>query len=97
MSTCSTDCEVTVTGRMVNQRLAACPLEGRATAAAWDGERLTVWISSQGVHGVHRAIAGAVGLDRGSVRRSPLMSAAVSGPRSARTPRTSSPPGLPVI
>lgn len=61
-------CEVTVTGRMVNQRLAACPLEGRATAAAWDGERLTVWISSQGVHGVHRAIAGAVGLDRGSVR-----------------------------
>ena len=41
-------CEVVVRQRMVNQRLAACPLEVRSSAAAWDGGRLVVWCSKSG-------------------------------------------------
>jgi carbon-monoxide dehydrogenase large subunit len=61
-------CEVVVSGRTVNQRLAAAPLEGRAAAATWDGERLTMWLSTQNAHGARNAVAGALGLDRGDVR-----------------------------
>lgn len=42
------DCEVTVTGRFLNQRVAPCPLEVRASAAVWEGDKLTQWISTQG-------------------------------------------------
>lgn len=41
------DCEVTVTGRFLNQRVAPCPLEVRASAAVWDGDTLVQWISTQ--------------------------------------------------
>ena len=61
-------CVVVVSGRVVNQRLAACPLEARAAAAVWDGERLTWWLSSQNAHGAKGALAGVLGLDRGAVR-----------------------------
>jgi carbon-monoxide dehydrogenase large subunit len=61
-------CEVVVSGRTVNQRLAAAPLEGRAAAATWDGGRLTMWLSTQNAHGARNAVAGALGLDRGDVR-----------------------------
>lgn len=61
-------CEVVVSGRMVNQRLAACPLEGRATAAHWDGERLTVWLSTQNAHGARGAFAAGLGLDASLIR-----------------------------
>ena len=55
-------CEVVVRRRIVNQRLAACPLEGRSSAAAWVDGRLVVWCSTQNAHGVHRAVARAYGL-----------------------------------
>jgi len=61
-------CEVVVRGRVVNQRVAGVPLEGRGSAAVWDGTRLTQWISSQNVHGARDAIARAHGLDRSEVR-----------------------------
>lgn len=61
-------CEVVVSGRMVHQRVAACPLEGRATAASWDGERLTVWISTQHAHGARGAFAAGLGVDPATVR-----------------------------
>jgi carbon-monoxide dehydrogenase large subunit len=42
-------CEVLVTQRMVNQRVAPVPLEGRAAAAAWSEDgRLTAWCTNQG-------------------------------------------------
>ena len=42
-------CEVVVTQRIVNQRVAPVPLESRAAAAAWgeDG-RVTIWCTNQG-------------------------------------------------
>ncbi len=61
-------CEVVVSADLVNQRLAAAPLEGRASAARWDDGRLTFWISSQGVHGVKPVLAHAFGVEAAQVR-----------------------------
>jgi carbon-monoxide dehydrogenase large subunit len=52
----------------VNQRLAPVPLEPRAMAAAWTGDRLTVWSSTQNAQLARGAIAGAVGLDPALIR-----------------------------
>lgn len=54
------DCEVVVKGRFVNQRVAPCPLEVRAAAAAWgtDG-RLTQWLSTQHAQGALAPVAAA--------------------------------------
>ena len=57
------DCEVTVTGRFMNQRVAPCPLEVRASAATWDGGRLVQWISSQGAQGAKDTFTAANGGD----------------------------------
>jgi carbon-monoxide dehydrogenase large subunit len=38
------DCEVTVSGRFLNQRVAPCPLEVRGAAAAWIDGRLHQWV-----------------------------------------------------
>ena len=45
-----------------------CPIEGRASAAAFAGGRLTQWISSQNVHGARNVIRRAHGLDAEDVR-----------------------------
>jgi xanthine dehydrogenase YagR molybdenum-binding subunit len=44
------------------------PMEPHATVALWEGGRLTLWESTQGVQGVRRTIAGVFGLDPGDVR-----------------------------
>src|SRR3954453_11933298 len=57
-------CEVVVTLPMVNQRVAAVPLETRATAAAWgDDGRVTIWCTNQGAQQAKGEIAGWLGLD----------------------------------
>lgn len=60
-------CEVVVTQRIVNQRLAPVPMEPRAVAAAWADGRLTQWSSSQGAHGTRDHIAAALGLEPSAV------------------------------
>jgi carbon-monoxide dehydrogenase large subunit len=62
------DCEVVVTGRFVNQRVAPCPLEVRAAAAAWDGERLVQWLSTQHAQGALDPLKAVNGLGDGQVR-----------------------------
>jgi carbon-monoxide dehydrogenase large subunit len=63
------DCEVVVRRRIRNQRVAPCPLEVRAGAAAWgDDGRLTQWASTQGAHGARDDIARALGLEPEEVR-----------------------------
>ena len=37
-------CDVVVRQRVINNRVAACPLEGRAAAAAWDGDTSSYWM-----------------------------------------------------
>lgn len=62
-------CDVVVRQRMVNQRLAPCPLEVRGAAAVvGEDGRLTLWITSQHPHADRDAVAGALHLDPAQVR-----------------------------
>jgi aerobic carbon-monoxide dehydrogenase large subunit len=62
------DCEVVVTRDIVNQRLAAAPLEARAAAAAWgDDGRVTLWASTQNPQSARDEIAGWLGIDAGLI------------------------------
>jgi carbon-monoxide dehydrogenase large subunit len=55
-------CEVVVTERLVNQRLAPCPLEVRSAAAAWTPEgKLVHWATSQIPHVVHTVLTAIYG------------------------------------
>jgi carbon-monoxide dehydrogenase large subunit len=61
-------CEAVVTQKIVNQRVAAAPLETRGAATAWgDDGRMHFWISSQHAHGAKGALAGIYGLDGAQV------------------------------
>jgi carbon-monoxide dehydrogenase large subunit len=61
-------CEVVVSQRVVNQRVAGAPLEVRAGAAAWgeDG-RCTYWCSTQAPQASRDALQTALGLEPGTV------------------------------
>ncbi|MEJ8281011.1 xanthine dehydrogenase family protein molybdopterin-binding subunit [Pseudonocardia spirodelae] len=61
-------CEVVVTRDLVNQRLAAAPLETRAASAYWDGDKLTVYMSNQNAQGGRDEVAGWLSLDKDKVR-----------------------------
>lgn len=57
-------CEVVVRQRIVNQRVAPCPLETRSVAARWDADgRLTFWSSNQHPHGVKDRLVEIFGID----------------------------------
>ncbi|HET9070654.1 MAG TPA: xanthine dehydrogenase family protein molybdopterin-binding subunit [Acidimicrobiales bacterium] len=63
------DCEVVVSRRIVNQRVAPCPLEVRSGAALWgDDGRLTLYASNQHPHGSRDAVCALYGLDTAQVR-----------------------------
>jgi carbon-monoxide dehydrogenase large subunit len=61
-------CEVVLTQEIVNQRLAAAPLETRAAAGVWgeDG-RLTLWCATQNAQAAKAEVAGWLGVDPGLV------------------------------
>jgi carbon-monoxide dehydrogenase large subunit len=61
-------CDITVTARLENTRMAVAPIEPRACAAVWDGERLTQWACSQGAHNTRAGIAARLGLTTDQVR-----------------------------
>ena len=90
------DCEVVVRQRMVNQRVAAGPIEPRVAAAYWaDDGRLVHYASCQGAHPVRDAICAGLGLETDQVRVIPPTWAAASAPRAAAIPRRSSSAGWP--
>ncbi|MCU1428716.1 MAG: carbon monoxide dehydrogenase large subunit, partial [Actinomycetia bacterium] len=61
-------CDVVVTERIVNQRVAPAPLEVRAAAARIDPEgRLTQWACTQNPHHTRNGLADALGLTRDQV------------------------------
>ncbi len=62
------DCEVIVTGRFVNQRVAPCPLEVRGSAATWVDGRLYQWLSTQHAQGAKASFAAANGVEPDEVR-----------------------------
>ena len=58
------DCEVVVTVDALNQRVAPCPMEPRAAAAAWQDGRLHEWVSTQHAQGVRAQVAKANGVTK---------------------------------
>ena len=44
------------------------PIEPHATIAAWNGDKLTVWTTTQGISGAHATLAGQFGIDKADVR-----------------------------
>ena len=64
------DSEVVTGGALVSQRIAACPIEPRATAARWDEDegKLTVWLSTQTPHQDKMVLGMLLALDEQHVR-----------------------------
>ncbi|MEO8162238.1 MAG: molybdopterin cofactor-binding domain-containing protein, partial [Ilumatobacteraceae bacterium] len=62
------ECEVVISGRFVNQRVAPCPLEVRGAAAAWVDGRLYQWLSTQHAQGARDEVKKANNLNDGDVR-----------------------------
>ena len=63
------DCDVVVSTRTVNQRVAPAPIEARNALAWWDeGGRLVLEIGCQGPHPIRTAVAELYGLDPANVR-----------------------------
>lgn len=60
----------TLSLRLVNQRVAPAPLEGRAVLAQWEEgpQKLTVWTSTQTPHGVKQQIARCLGIPDVQIR-----------------------------
>jgi carbon-monoxide dehydrogenase large subunit len=61
-------CEVVVEQDIVNQRVACLPMECRATAATYEGEKLTVWHSSQNAQLCRAILSGNLGMDQEKIR-----------------------------
>ncbi len=62
-------CDLVVSGSIESQRLAACPIEPRATIAEFgDDERLTVWLSTQTPHQDKAHLGLMLGLESDAVR-----------------------------
>ncbi len=63
------DCEVVVEQRIVNQKVAPCPIEPRSAAAYWDEDgRLVVYSSNQGAHPIRESVAKVLGMEEDQVR-----------------------------
>ncbi len=62
--------DVVIKERIISQKLAGVPMEGRAVLATPDAmtRGLTVWTSTQAAHGVRTAIAKKLGLNESQVR-----------------------------
>lgn len=52
---------ITLEGELINQRVIASPLETRGTLAFFDGQRLTVWSSTQSAHYLRRNLVNFLG------------------------------------
>lgn len=59
---------VTAKVRLTTSRIAGAAMEPRTVTAAPDGDRLTVWTSTQSIFGVRGAISRALGLEEEKVR-----------------------------
>jgi len=62
------DCDIVVTRTILNQRVAAAPLEPRSALCWWEDDRLVLEIGCQGPHPIRTALAEAYGLDPARVR-----------------------------
>jgi aerobic carbon-monoxide dehydrogenase large subunit len=61
-------CDVVTEGTLVSQRIAACPIEPRATAARFEDDRLTVWLSTQTPHQDRTVLGMLLQMDEAQIR-----------------------------
>ncbi len=61
-------CDIVIERTIVNQRLAAVPLEVRAAAAVMHNDRLTVWASTQNAQLAQGILIGTLQLDPAAIR-----------------------------
>ena len=61
-------CEVVVRQRIVNSRVAACPLETRGAISEWHGDRLLHWTPTQRPHGIRDTLAFYLGCEPSAIR-----------------------------
>ncbi len=63
------DCEIVVRQRVLNSKVATCPMEPLSGMAQWpEGGRIELWTTSQGPHIVRNALVAAYGLAPEAVR-----------------------------
>ncbi len=62
------DCEVVVAQRIINNRLAPCPIEGRAAISHWNGSLLEQWSTTQSAHAVRDGLCRIFELEPQNVR-----------------------------
>ncbi|MEB3365877.1 xanthine dehydrogenase family protein molybdopterin-binding subunit [Saccharopolyspora mangrovi] len=62
------DCEVVVSKQILNQRVAAASLEGRSAACAWEGEKVTLWLSNQNAQSCRDELMANLGLPQDKLR-----------------------------
>ena len=72
--------------RMLNQRLAAVPIEPNGAIAIPNGDKLTVWIPSQNPITVRGTLAAALGMDEGDLRVASPAVGGGFGPKSGAYP-----------
>jgi aerobic carbon-monoxide dehydrogenase large subunit len=61
-------CDAVASGSFLSQRIAACPIEPRATAARFEDGRLTIWLSTQTPHQDRMVLGMLLGLGEENVR-----------------------------
>lgn len=76
------DCEVVVRVDIANQRIAPTPMEPRAAAALWEGDRLRMWASTQEPHALRGDVAEVLDLPTDRVQ---VIAPAVGGGFGAKT------------
>ncbi|MDS0257024.1 molybdopterin-dependent oxidoreductase [Thermoplasmatales archaeon AK] len=62
------DAPIVLEDKLVNKRISANPIEPRGVLAAYDGKRLTVWISTQSVHSIKEGFCETLNLKPENVR-----------------------------
>ncbi len=62
------DCEVVVKQRIVNNRVAPCPIESRGAISRWDGSSLQQWSTTQSAHAVRDGLCRVFELSPENVR-----------------------------
>ena len=60
--------DVIVEDKLFNARIMPNPIEPRGIIADYDGERLTVYISTQSVHSIKRGLSSSLNMDPGKIR-----------------------------
>ncbi len=60
--------DIVIERKMVNRRIATNPIEPRGVVAAYDGNKLTVWVSTQSAHAIKEGLSEALKMEPDRIR-----------------------------